>query len=92
MSTKPESASSASAPSFEAALDQLEAIVDNMEQGDLPLEDALKSFETGIKLVRTCEDTLKSAEQKVQILMSSGNKSELQPFNIGDETDQGLSE
>lgn len=84
--------SSESTPSFEAALDQLEAIVENMEQGDLPLEEALKSFETGVNLVRNCEDKLKSAEQKVQILMQSGNKSELQPFDAEAQSPQGLSE
>lgn len=84
--------SAESAPSFEAALDQLEAIVVTMEQGDLPLEEALKSFETGVNLVRTCEDKLKTAEQKVQILMQSGNKSELRDFDVDTESTQDFSE
>ena len=67
--------------SFEAAMSQLENIVENMERGELPLEDALTAFENGVKLVRQCEEKLKTAEQKVQILMQSSNKSELQPFD-----------
>ena len=70
----------------------METIVENMEQGDLPLEEALKSFETGVNLVRNCEDKLKSAEQKVQILMQSGNKTELRAFDPEAESSQGFSE
>ena len=66
---------------FEGAMNQLETIVENMEQGDLPLEDALSAFENGVNLVRQCEEKLKSAEQKVQILMKTGDKAELQPFD-----------
>ena len=84
--------STESAPSFEDALGQLETIVDNMERGDLPLEEALKSFEAGVHLVRNCEDKLKTAEQKVQILMQSGNKSELQPFDVDEDAPLGFSE
>lgn len=76
------------AESFEAAMSQLETIVENMEQGDLPLEDALSSFENGVNLVRQCQDKLKSAEQKVQILMKSGDETELQSFNTEDLSQQ----
>ncbi|MBE1286724.1 MAG: exodeoxyribonuclease VII small subunit [Alteromonadaceae bacterium] len=55
-------------PSFEEAMQQLERIVTEMEQGDLPLADALSKFEQGIKLARASQAQLKEAEQKVQIL------------------------
>ena len=53
---------------FESQLAQLEKIVDTMEQGDLPLEEALKQFEAGIKLTRSCQATLDNARQKVKLL------------------------
>lgn len=55
--------------SFESKLDALEALVERLEDGDLPLEQSLKEFEQGIKLARECQSALKEAEQKVQILM-----------------------
>ncbi|RMD68252.1 MAG: exodeoxyribonuclease VII small subunit [Gammaproteobacteria bacterium] len=54
---------------FEKALGELEALVERMERGDMPLEEALKSFEEGIRLTRTCQKALAEAEQKVRMLM-----------------------
>ena len=50
---------------FETALAQLEAIVKEMESGDLPLEDAVKQYETGIKQAKFCMDILDATEQKI---------------------------
>lgn len=66
--------------SFDATLDELEGIVQQMEQGELPLEDTLKQFERGIQLVRAGQLKLTQAEQKVQILLSEQDHSELDPF------------
>ncbi len=55
--------------SFEQAIQELEGIVKQMELGELPLDEALKSFERGIQLARHSQETLANAEQKVQILM-----------------------
>jgi exodeoxyribonuclease VII small subunit len=57
------------APDFEQALAELEAVVERLEHGELPLEEALKQFERGIGLARACQDALKQAEQKVEILL-----------------------
>ena len=54
---------------FETALDELEALVERMEQGESGLEDSLKDFERGIELTRACQSALQEAEQKVQILL-----------------------
>jgi exodeoxyribonuclease VII small subunit len=54
---------------FEDALKQLQAIVDKLERGDLPLEDALESFTEGVRLVRFCHQKLEEAESKVQMLL-----------------------
>jgi exodeoxyribonuclease VII small subunit len=56
-------------PDFEQALEDLEATVEHLERGDLPLEEALKQFERGIGLARSCQVALKQAEQKVEILL-----------------------
>ncbi|MES9870064.1 MAG: exodeoxyribonuclease VII small subunit [Sedimenticola sp.] len=67
-------------PSFEEALAELESLVDDLEQGSLSLEDSLKSFERGVELTRTCQQALKDAEQKIQILSGSSTDAELEPF------------
>jgi exodeoxyribonuclease VII small subunit len=57
---------------FERSLAELEALVARLEQGDLPLDDALKSFERGVALTRQCQGALKAAQQKVEILLNHG--------------------
>jgi exodeoxyribonuclease VII small subunit len=54
---------------FENALKELEQIVEQLEQSDLPLDDALKLFEKGIKLSQFCSARLDDAEQKVELLL-----------------------
>ncbi len=66
--------------SFENALEQLELIVSRLENGELPLDTALTEFERGIQLVRAGQQKLQQAEQRVQILLSDDQKSELSPF------------
>ena len=53
---------------FEEALDRLEALVEAMDHGDLELEDSLRKFEEGIKLVRSCSERLRDAELRVKQL------------------------
>lgn len=59
----------ADAPRFEAALEELEALVERMESGALSLDDSLAAFERGIHLTRECQRALSAAEQRVQVLM-----------------------
>jgi exodeoxyribonuclease VII small subunit len=54
--------------SFEAALGKLEAIVESMESGEVPLADLLAKFEEGTKLLKVCETRLKDAELKIELL------------------------
>ncbi|HVW77608.1 MAG TPA: exodeoxyribonuclease VII small subunit [Alloacidobacterium sp.] len=54
---------------FEESLKRLEKIVEQMERGDLPLEDSIKLFEEGMRLSAECKAHLEQAEGKVQILM-----------------------
>src|SRR5690242_10771628 len=55
-------------PKFEDSLKQLETIVGQLEQGDLPLEDSLKLFEEGMRLSAACKEELDVAEGKVQLM------------------------
>ncbi len=66
-------------PDFETALEELEALVEQMEQGEITLEESLQHFERGILLTRSCQQALKEAEQKVSILMMESG--EPQPFD-----------
>ena len=66
---------------FEAAMRDLEAIVERLEQGDLPLEESLAAFERGILLTRSCQAALKDAEQKVEILLKKSGESVVETFN-----------
>ena len=67
--------------SFEAALAKLEAIVDSMEQGEVPLAELLAKYEDGAKLLALCEHRLKEAELKIEVLKKQKNGgSALEPF------------
>ncbi len=57
-----------SKPSFETALKRLEAIVKELEQGELPLDKALKRYEEGVKLAKICQERLDQAELKLKRL------------------------
>lgn len=61
---------------FESSLAELEELVEQMEAGDITLEESLQHFERGIKLTRMCQQALKQAEQKVQILIKDNDEPE----------------
>jgi len=56
-------------PGFEAALKQLEEIVQRLEKGELALEESLKLYEDGVRLARLCHAKLEEAEGKIELLM-----------------------
>ncbi len=66
---------------FEAAIKELESLVERMEQGDQSLEQSLKDFERGVELTRTCQQALKQAEQKVQQLQEQTGQAVLTPLD-----------
>ncbi len=70
---------------FEKALERLEKIVEELEAGDIPLEDALKKYEEGVRLSRLCAEKLTQAEKKIQILTKSlGGSVKMEPFEFED--------
>jgi exodeoxyribonuclease VII small subunit len=75
--------------SFEQALAQLEKLVDDLESGELSLEDSIKAFEKGIELSRLCRQKLEKAEDRVRkLLEKSGGDFDLELF----EEDKGQSD
>jgi len=77
---------------FERSLQELEALVEKMEAGDLSLEESLKQFERGVQLTRACQKALTQAEQKVQILLGKEGKADLYPFEADSEEPQKQAE
>jgi len=63
------------AKSFEASLSELEQIVKQLEDGDLPLEESLKLFEQGVKLSRECRERLANAERRIEVLIRESDGS-----------------
>nr|WP_276521565.1 exodeoxyribonuclease VII small subunit [Shewanella sairae] len=68
--------------SFEDSLSELEKIVTDLEHGDVSLDDALKQFERGIKLVRNSQNKLENAQQKVAVLMQEEGVDTLKPYDV----------
>ena len=74
-------------PSFEEAIQRLEQIVADMEGAELPLEDVLKKYEEGTRLVQLCSQKLEEAEKKIELLTKKADGSAtLKPFTGGEET------
>jgi exodeoxyribonuclease VII small subunit len=77
---------------FEQAMARLEAIVGELEKGDLPLDESLKIFEEGIRLSKNCLKVLEDAERKVEVLVQDKNgKKRIHAFSPDDETDESSS-
>ncbi len=67
---------------FEAAMDRLETIVEQMESGEMQLEELIVRYEEGMKLVKTCQERLASAEQRIEIITRNhAGKPVVQPFD-----------
>ncbi|MBO9129715.1 exodeoxyribonuclease VII small subunit [Bacillus sp. 165] len=69
--------------SFEEAIAQLEEIVTKLEQGDVPLEDAISYFKEGMELSKICHEKLQNVEKQMTVIL--GENGELRPFSIGGE-------
>ena len=65
---------------FEKTFTELEKLVNQMEKGDLSLEESLQCFEKGMNLTKNCQQALIEAEQKVKILMEKNKKNSLEIF------------
>ncbi len=72
------------AQSFEKGLEELEKVVEQLEDGELPLEQALERFERGVELSEVCRQQLEAAETKVEILLKKNDKLTAKPFETED--------
>lgn len=72
-------------PKFEECLQRLEEVVNQLERGEVPLEQALKLFEEGVQLSNSCRKELEEAEGKVEILLKQNGKLQVEPFEISAE-------
>jgi exodeoxyribonuclease VII small subunit len=77
-------------PDFEQALAELERLVERLEGGDLPLDEALQTFERGVALTRQCQSALKAAQQKVEILLKRSGDAGVEPFAISEDDASGV--
>jgi exodeoxyribonuclease VII small subunit len=68
---------------LEQTLEDLEQLVAKLEEGEMPLNQAVREFERGIKLTRQCQSVLKDAEQKIEILLAGSDDPE--PFEPDEE-------
>ena len=76
-------------PAFEKQLERLEEIVRLLEDGELPLEDSLRSFEEGVKLARSCHERLGEAERRVELLLEEADGT-LRTETFPEEDDQDI--
>lgn len=74
-------------PKFEKDLEKLEKIVEDLEEGGLPLDTSLKKFEEGIKVAQRCEKALSAAEKKIEILTKNA-AGDLETESFGDDDDE----
>lgn len=65
---------------FERNLKQLEDVVARLEQGDLPLDEAMKLFQEGMRLSKLCSQRLSNVEQEIKKLVAEGDKLKLETF------------
>lgn len=65
---------------FEEMMKQLEDIVERLETGDMPLEESLKKYEEGMKLIQLCRKRLDQTKRKVEMLVKKDGKVLLEPF------------
>jgi exodeoxyribonuclease VII small subunit len=70
---------------FEEHLTKLESVVEQLERGDLTLEDSVRLFEEGVKLSAVCKAELEEAEGRVMVLVEKGGKMEVAEMNLGAE-------
>jgi len=70
---------------LEKAIKEVERIIKELERKDLPLDEALKLFEHGLELIHLCEERLKQARLKVEVILKKGEKFELANLDLAKE-------
>ncbi|MDP8229841.1 MAG: exodeoxyribonuclease VII small subunit [Candidatus Gorgyraea atricola] len=65
---------------FEEMMKNLETIVNDLESGEMPLDESLKKYEDGVKLLHQCRKRLDETKRKVEVLVKKGGKLTTEPF------------
>lgn len=73
-------------PTFEEALARLEALVERLEDGEVPLEESLKAYAEGTRLVRSCLEQLERAETVIRELTETAGGFRLDPSSVGEDS------
>ena len=84
MNTKNEKTDTADMPDFEKSLEELEILVEQLESGDLSLDESLRQFKRGVELTRHCQGVLEKAQQTVEKLVDNDDESTAVPFESRD--------
>lgn len=71
-------------PDFEKSLEELESLIEQLESGDLSLDQSLQQFKRGVELTRHCQGVLEKAQQTVEQLIDPSDESTAVPFESGD--------
>lgn len=71
-------------PDFEKSVEELESLVEQLESGDLSLDESLKQFKRGVELTRHCQGVLEQAQQTVEKLMDNTDENSAVPFEADD--------
>jgi exodeoxyribonuclease VII small subunit len=90
--TRKKAADNTPTPGFDDSLSQLEKLVSTMEDGKLSLEEALSTFEAGIRLTRECQQALDQAELKVRILTTPDGEPEAMTDMVNTDNIEGSQE
>ena len=80
MSDKSQPSADQKQPDFEAALTELETLVQKLETGDLPLDESLDEFKRGVELTHQCQKVLNEAQLSVEQLLNPDDESSAEPF------------
>ena len=67
---------------FEEMMNKLEEISQDLENGELTLDESMKKFEEGMKLSKKCSEVLENAEKKIKILIKDGEDIKEEDFNV----------
>jgi exodeoxyribonuclease VII small subunit len=74
-------------PSFEEAYEKLESLVEALEDGSIPLRQMVEDYEKATQLLRICQERLKDAETRIDILRNNGNSQTAEPFQLDASSD-----
>ena len=83
--TKSEKEAAEKEQTFEESLEELENIVDQLERGQLTLDESIETFEKGMKLALLCNQKIEDSEKKIEVLMEKSGKLVTVPFNEVDQ-------